>query len=143
MTRCRAKKRAQGYTSPAMLSLSDKETSKLSRDEIVAVISLVNSIWPNKEKTVDQMVEDYHDSYRRYWAQYPGTARLSVRHLAWEDGRLVGHASSFERCVISEGLETPVMALSGVCVAPDCRGKGIGAELVRQAFQRIRSGEFP
>jgi predicted N-acetyltransferase YhbS len=55
----------------------------------------------------------------------------------------VGHAFTFERPIISESVETSVMALSQVCVAPAHRGKGLGAELVRRAFQRIRNGEFP
>jgi GNAT superfamily N-acetyltransferase len=44
---------------------------------------------------------------------------------------------------MTEAGELPVMALSGVCVAEPFRGLGIGAALVRSAFERVDQGEFP
>jgi predicted N-acetyltransferase YhbS len=63
--------------------------------------------------------------------------------MAWREGRLAGHAFTFERPVQIGGVETPVMALAQVCVEPASRGNGLGARLVRQAFQRLQSERFP
>jgi predicted acetyltransferase len=58
-------------------------------------------------------------------------------------GQLVGHAFTFGRPVISDGVEISVMALSGVSVPVTHRGKGIGVALARSAFERVGNSEFP
>jgi predicted N-acetyltransferase YhbS len=119
------------------------ENSELSRDQIVAIVSLLNSIWPNKEKTVTELVETFLERHHRYLASYPRIVHPSIRYLASSDGQLVGHAFTFERPVISDGVEISVMALSGVSVPVTHRGKGIGVALARSAFERVGNSEFP
>src|SRR5687768_1099278 len=93
-----------------MLTVMRRENSELSRAEIVAVVSLVNSIWPNKEKALSELIDAFSEAHHRYRASYPQLSRPSVRFLAWEAEQLVGHAFTFERPIISGGVEMSVMA---------------------------------
>jgi len=96
-----------------MFILTQSENSHLSREETVAVVSLVNSIWPHTEKTVDEHVRGFTEAYRRYFSSYT-LSRPPIRFMAWKDGPLAGHAFTFERPVNLDGIETPVMALAQV-----------------------------
>lgn len=120
--------------------------SALSMDEIVAVVSLLNTVWPSEDMTLPELVEAFPEVRRRHRLSGSEGARPSLRHLVWDSGELIAHALTFERRV-SPGdehrREITVMALSGVCVAPSHRGKGLGAKVVRRAFERVDSGEFP
>ena len=126
-----------------MFNVTRREDSALVTDEIVAIVSLVSAIWPHPQKTISELVDTFMERHFRYLASYPGIAHPSVRHLGWVDGQLVGHALTFERPVISERSEIPVMALSGVCVSPSYRRNGIGIALARDAFRRVDEWEFP
>ncbi len=125
-----------------MLTVTQIQNEALVEKEIVAVLSLLSSIWPSKDKTLPQLVEAFPEVQRHYRVSYPGSTRTSQRHVVWDGGKLIAHALTFERPVISKDREIPVMALSRVCVTPVHRGKGVGAEIVRSAFQRVDSGEF-
>ena len=124
-----------------MYTLTQSENAKLSEEEIVAVVSLVNSVWPHPEKTLEELVQGFKPAYERYFAPYR-MSRPPIRFMAWRDGRLAGHAFTFERPMSIDGVETPVMALAQVCVEPQFRGNGLGARLVRSAFQRLPGEEF-
>lgn len=113
----------------------------LSDDEILAVVSLLNAVWP-KPETVAEQVAAFPALRRRYRLSDTRDARPALRHLVWDAGELVAHALAFERAVRSDQGEIRVMALSGVCVAPAYRGEGLGDTVVRRAFQRVDSGEL-
>lgn len=125
-----------------MLTITQRESCELSEDEVAAVISLTHSIWPNHEKSVGEQIATFLERHRQYIASYEGALRPSIRHLAWEGEELVGHACTFERLVTTNGRVISVMALSGVCVAPNFRGRGLGKALVLSAFKRVEDGEF-
>jgi ribosomal protein S18 acetylase RimI-like enzyme len=125
-----------------MLTLMRRENATLLREEIVAIVALLNAIWPNKEKTLSELAETFLERHFGYLTAYPSISRPSVRYLDWSDDQLVGHAFTFERPIASDSAEFSVMALSGVCVAPSYRRKGIGTDLARNALHRIDEGEF-
>lgn len=70
------------------------------------------------------------------------SANLAPRcYLLYDGDRIVAKAETFFRDVItSEGLMT-VMALSGVALQLDLRGRGLGAAIVRVAFERLDGGQ--
>lgn len=125
-------------------ALNDVADSALSTDEIVAVVSLLNAVWPSGDRTVPELVESFPELRRRF--RLSASARPALRHLVWDGADLVAHALTFERSVTVDGessRELRVLALSGVCVAPSHRGNGLGANVVQRAFKRVDSGEFP
>jgi hypothetical protein len=123
-------------------TITTQESSRLSKEQVVEMVTLLNNIWPNPEKSVSEQVAGFLARYREHPGGAPGLTRPSIRHLVWQEGQLAGHTHTFERRVITEAGEIPVMALSGVCVAEPVRGLGIGAALVRSAFERVGQGEF-
>ncbi len=124
------------------MTVTQIQNEALVKKEIVAVVSLLDSIWPNEEKTVPQLVKAFPEVQRHCRVSYPGSTHESRRHVVWDGGELIAHALTFERPVISKNREISVMALARVCVTPVHRGKGIGADIIRSAFQRVDSGEF-
>jgi predicted N-acetyltransferase YhbS len=125
-----------------MLSITEHHDSDLSREEIVAVVSLVYRFWPSKDKTIDEVVDDFPEAGKRHTASYPQVRLPSLRYLVWDKDNAVAHARTFERPLTTSAGEISVMALSGVCVLPSYQGRGLGAEIVRRAFGRIHAGEF-
>ncbi len=126
-----------------MLNVTQRQDTDLSSEEVLAVVSLLNSIWPSEAKTIPEVLDEIVKAANRHAASYPETERPSLRYLVWDEGDLLAHALTFERRVITRMGEIPVMALAGVCVAPSHRRRGLGEEIVRRAFKRIDDGEFP
>jgi predicted N-acetyltransferase YhbS len=125
-----------------MLNITVHRDSDFSKAEIVAVVSLLYRFWPSKEKTIDEMVDDFYETGRRRTGSYPQIRLPSLRYLVWDKDKAVAHALTFERPVTTNAGEVSVMALSGVCVFPSYQGRGLGAEMARRAFGRIHEGEF-
>jgi GNAT superfamily N-acetyltransferase len=123
-------------------TITTQESSRLPEEQVFPMVALLNSIWPNPEKSVAEHVAAFLARYREHREGAAGLSRTSIRHLAWQAGQLAGHTHTFERRVMTEAGDIPVMALSGVCVAEPFRGMGIGAALVRSAFERVEQGEF-
>jgi hypothetical protein len=112
-----------------MLNITVHHDTDLSREEIVAVLSLICSFWPSKEKSVPELVETFPEIGRQYRASYPQIRIPSLRYVVWNENKAVAHGLTFERPVITNAGEISVMALSGVCVLPSYQGKGLGAEI--------------
>jgi predicted N-acetyltransferase YhbS len=125
-----------------MLNITVHHDTDLSTEEIVAVVSMVDSFWPSKDKTIPELVEAFPKISKQYRASYPQIRLPSLRYVVWDKDKAVAHALTFERPVITDAGEISVMALSGVCVLPSYQGKGLGAEIVRRTFGRIHGGEF-
>lgn len=125
-----------------MLNIAVIQDTDLSREEVVAVVSLVSGFWPSKDKTLPELVEAFPEISKQYRASYSQISRPSLRYVVWDKDKAVAHALTFERPVITDEGEISVMALSGVCVLPSYQGKGLGAEVVRRTFGRIHGGEF-
>lgn len=65
------------------------------------------------------------------------------RYLKWHGEQLVAHARTFIRKVFVEEQLIQVLALATVCSDPDLRGKGLGAEVTRAAFQLVGQTDWP
>ncbi len=99
---------------------------------------LWNRIWPNKEgKDAATLAQAYWESAI---ASGEGAAEGLVFHWAEVHGQLIALARSFQREIRFEasGRSCPVLALAGVCCAPERRASGWGRTVVEDAFQRMR-----
>lgn len=65
------------------------------------------------------------------------------RHtMIYDSDRLVGHAEYFGREIKTESVAVTVLALAGVCIRPECRGRNLGAGLAKKAFAYVDNGTF-
>jgi len=64
------------------------------------------------------------------------------RYVLWDHSRACVHAHTFGRTIGTDQGPLPIMALAGVAVIPEWRGRGLGRSVVRRAFSRVDSGEF-
>ena len=99
-----------------MLDITAHHDTDLSREEIVAVVSLVSSFWPSR--TIPELVEAFPEVSKQYKLSYPQVRLPSLRYVVWDKDKALAHALTFERPVITGAGEISVMALSGVCVLP-------------------------
>ena len=65
---------------------------------------------------------------------------LQVSLVAVEEGRLVGHILFSPVSVESEGSAFQAMGLGPMAVLPECQGRGVGSELVREGLRECRRG---
>ena len=114
----------------------------LSSDEIFEIVSLLNHVWPKPDATVAELVKAFPETQRYRRVSEPEAWYPAMRHLIREEERLIAHALTFERTILSEGEEVRVMALSGVCVMPSHRGQGLGRDVARDALARVDKREF-
>lgn len=73
---------------------------------------------------------------------WPDAQREQV-HVVRHRGVIIAVAQSRPRRVHTPDGPRDVLALVGVACAPQHRGRGYGAAVVRAAFQRVDRGEFP
>ena len=67
------------------------------------------------------------------------------RRILIYDGKetLLAHAKTFVRNVLADEVEIPVLALATVCVDPAARGRGLGVQVTRRAFEAVDSPKGP
>jgi predicted N-acetyltransferase YhbS len=76
--------------------------------------------------------------------EYRGTEGQFPRSYIIRDGdRLIAHVEISPRTIGTNVGDMTIGALAGVCTAPDVRGRGLGAILVRKAFELVDYGTFP
>ena len=108
--------------------------SKLSLQQTTRIVELTNSIWPKTNKSESEIVDELLQK-----AKLPETpvASRSSRLVIWESDRVVAHAQVFVRKIFFGSGEMGVLALAGVCTDPEVRGQGMGAAVVRRAFEKL------
>lgn len=121
-----------------MLDIVAYRHSELSESEATAMLSLLNNVWPSKEKSLPELVEEWLTGRSEV------ASRDNLQHIViWEEGRVIAYANTFARQIHTSAGVLTVMGLSGVCVASSCRGKGLGKAIVRRAFEQVDRGLFP
>lgn len=66
----------------------------------------------------------------------------SVFYARWDGERVIASAQTFARTIYFSSECQTILALAGVCVDPDYRGRGLGAEIVRRAWKPVDEGRF-
>ena len=127
-----------------MLTIHAHRDTELSREQVRAVVSLLKSIWPGEDKTLDEMIDAFFKATQRRQKEHRSDQGAGpLRFVIWQDNQAIAHANTFERTIVTAMGSMSVMALSGVCVALAHRGKGLGAAISRKAFERVDQGDFP
>lgn len=117
-----------------MAETTRKRWSELKRSELEEIVQLWVRVWPQKDRTVDEMEKN----------DFPvGSSHQA--HLARDSGLLVAVARTFEREIefVASRERRTVLALAGVCSDPEWRGRGLGATVVKDALSRVDEGEYP
>lgn len=98
------------------------------------VNELTDLIWPQTKPnhyTSESRIQDFIDRNPK-----------KTCHFIYFDEELIGYAESFPRLVRVDRQEVTILGLGAVCVHPEFKRKGLGALLVRAAFERIDKQEF-
>ena len=115
--------------------------SELTDQQITAILSLTDSIWP---RSVSSIVADV-ETFKQRIINNPELAAVTHRIVVWDSSRAIAHAQVFPREIFLHDsqdnvvMSATVQALAGVCTAADCRGRGLGMAIVRRAFDRLRT----
>lgn len=113
--------------------------SDLTDEQIKAIVTLTNSVWPKEEFTLEQRIETMLEKVASPERRATSPRRLVV----WENEKAIAHALVFHREIHfvdddSESLATQnVLALAGVCTDATRRGLGLGAMVVKEAFTHV------
>ncbi len=108
--------------------------STLSSELIDQITTLTRLVWPPPAG------EDLAVHRDRYAAV--NSSVFNEVFIIREGGRVVAHTEVFARDVFTGGRTLRNLALAGVCVHPDYRGRNWGAAMVRQAFAYVDNGDF-
>ena len=119
--------------------LSEHTEKELTESQVWSIVTLDQSVWPSKDKTVDEIAAECMELARVDSAADSN----SKRFVLWEDDQAVAHALTFEREIFTTGGSLKQMALAAVCVAESRRGEGLGARVTRKAFEQVDNGVWP
>jgi hypothetical protein len=112
----------------------------VSRQDAAAMAALHAQVWPDFPRTLKERI----DGILRHRKTSAGPAERSPRYLVVRDGRqVVAVAHTFPREIRTPAGPLVIMALSGVCVAPEQRGRHFGRAVVQAAFAAVDEGHFP
>ena len=111
----------------------------LSEADARAIAELLVAIWPKPGRTVETRTAEMLTNGR----SYSGPDALCPRSfLVREDGRVIAHAQAEARVIHASVVDITVLALARVCTDPEVRGKKLGQQLVRKAFDLVDQGVF-
>jgi len=110
-----------------------KDRKELTNHEVKKILELLLLVWPPKNETpnIEKIIKGYknENSFHKVLLYY-------------NDRELIGHTEVFHHEIIYNSKVIPILALAGVCVNPNFRGKNIGLEMVKNAFEYIDNGTF-
>ena len=134
-----------------MITITESRDWELSRQQVWSLISLLQTVWPDEDKTVSQLVDHFIAATNRHRSPYRTGVSDAVRFIAWDGEIAIGQTETFARQVKTAIGEIRLMAGGRLVVAPESRRSGRGlsikssvaARLIRQVFTRVDRGEFP
>lgn len=109
--------------------------SLVDEEAMTEVNDLTDLTWPETKP------KDFTDSTRIQ--DFINRNPKKTCHFIYEAERLIGYAESFPREIKVNAQSIIILGLAAVCVHPERKGNGLGAQLVKTAFQRVDEGEFP
>lgn len=127
-----------------MLQMSHEVVSRrpcdLTEDEALATGRLLAEVWPKPGRGAHKRAEQL----LAIGGGYAGPPEAEPQSHTIRDGdAVIAHALTFLRTVRTGEGDRPVMALAMVAADPSRRGEGLGATIVRAAFERVDAGVFP
>ncbi len=123
-----------------MMAIETLDRRSLSEAHARAVAELVCAIWPKPGRTVEIRMAEILN----YWKDYQGPEEEHPRiFVIREHGRMIACASVAPRTIGTSRGDITVLALARVCTDPEFRGRGLGQQVVRAAFELVDRGPFP
>lgn len=116
-----------------MSQVISKHIDKVSQDEIDMVNQLTDLTWP------DSNIKEKSREERRL--QFINRCPQKTCHFIFNNDQVVGYAESFPREIKTSTTKLTILGLGAVCIHPDTKGKGFGAQLVRAAFNHVDEDE--
>jgi hypothetical protein len=122
----------------------------LSPAEAHAVATLLYKVWPQSTRSFEERLERIASD----WVGYDGPDSVRPRYfLIWEAPPAHASSTSQQPVAIASALAAPrtirttdgemtILALARVCTLPERRGEGLGARVVRAAFQLVDEGVY-
>jgi len=108
--------------------------SELIETDALALARLLQVVWPQAVEDVEQ----YAIGLRQESPDRPDNRN----HIIWEAGKPIAAAQTFARTIHFAGQSLTVLALARVCAEPTQQGRGLGAQIVRRAFEPVDSGRY-
>ncbi|GHE69307.1 MULTISPECIES: GNAT family N-acetyltransferase [Roseivirga] len=118
-----------------MFQVVSQHITQVIKEHMAKANELTDATWPTTKPgtyTSESRIQDF-------MARNPD----KTCHFIWHNQQLIGYAESFPRKIGVNNSQLVVLGLGAVCVNTEYRGQGLGALLVRAAFERIDQGEFP
>lgn len=118
-----------------MSELLTKNKFELSVSEVIDVLCLLTLVWGNnKDATItDKQIEKYKSVC---------VSSFNKVFLLYKNKELIGHTEIFQRDIIIDAKEIPILALAGVCVRSDNRGQKNGYKMVKKAFEYVDNDKY-
>lgn len=113
----------------------EEHVSEIKETEVPLINALTDLTWPSTKPTSASRQKRLKDFYERNADK--------TCYFIYDQSKLVGFAESFPRTIRSGPEKTEILGLGTVCVHPDYKGQGLGAQLVKACFKRVDAGEFP
>ena len=120
-----------------MGNVAEYQEFELSNHQIKSIVSLVNTCWPNEAVSLRELIAD-NLRQRKENAQTMIDNR-TMHFVIWETKKAIAHSRTFKRAIFTHSGALEVMALAGVCVQPEQRGKGYGKAVVEKAFEQVHN----
>lgn len=116
-----------------------RRLTEIRPDEALAAGQLIADTWPRPDRgPVERAAQ-----LERLGAEYAGPSNEApISALVFDRELCVAHATSFARTVETAEGPLTVMALAMVTSHEGYRGQGLGALVVRAAFERVDARDF-
>jgi predicted N-acetyltransferase YhbS len=124
-----------------MQSITVIDHTNITTDRAREIVRLNELAWPSKEEKPDEeKTQAVIDEFKEPVG--PLTQRRRV-FCIMDHKKILAKASIFPRLIGTPDGDMVIMALASVCSDPKRRGEGLGAMVVRAAFQQVDLGHFP
>lgn len=110
-----------------------QRVSDLAPAQLRALCALYDRIWPVATGGLVPRADEVGADWVREGREVVGV---------WEREVPIATAMFFPREIMTNNGALRVLALAGVCTAPEFRGRGRGAAVVRAAFAQVDGGSF-
>ena len=102
-------------------------------DEVLGEVArLLHETWPDPEWPQERILKTIQTM----------NDQQKYRILAWQDQRLVGHATFLPDVIATNRGTLSIMQFAGVCVCAKLRGRQIGRKVVEWAFEKVGQPGF-
>jgi GNAT superfamily N-acetyltransferase len=124
---------SEGIHPMTQLAPTHHFVADLSSAQLRAICALYDRIWPQ----VGTSLELRRDVLRETWVHNEREV-----YAFWDDATPLALSMVFPRTISTSDGPLRILALAGVCSAPEKRGLGLGAAVVRAAFAQVAAGRY-